>query len=176
MKELIKKYIKEEIEKLKYKGDSVELSNVYPAIIEEVVGNFDYPYELNGYDCNYWVDTDEYSIWGAMRYGTATIQLIAGEDNPKLEEVNKTITDNANMEEIAMQDEAKEWSTFYFTFGYGQRNFGYYQPIKAENKSKAHKKMVELYGTKWSSVYTDDKWETVKNNIKAKPLTLVYAL
>ena len=176
MKGLIKKYIEEEVSKLRYKGDYVDLSNVYPFIIEEVLGKFCNPYDLNGYNCDYWVVTDKYYIEGCMRYGTARIELIKGEEKPMIGDNYESSNKNVNIDEFKIPDEAKDWQTFYFTFGYGQVNFGYYQPIKAESRHKAHEKMFELYGTKWSFMYTDKDWQSIDDYSKGKPLKLVYAL
>ena len=107
MKKILIKYIKEEINKLKYKGDSINLDNVYPSILEEVLGDFEKPYELNGYDCDYWVETGKYSISGCMRYGTATIELIIDDDKPKLENSSKDINEFYNKREDIIPDEAK---------------------------------------------------------------------
>lgn len=49
--------------------------------------------------------------------------------------------------------------TFYFTFGSGQVNQGYCQPIKAENSQKAREKMVEMYGIKWAFQYNEEDFK-----------------
>ncbi len=80
MKDLIVKYIKDEVSKLKNYGDYVDLEGVYPYALEYVLGDFDEPYELNGYDCDYWARIGNYHICGSMRYGTAEITLEKEED------------------------------------------------------------------------------------------------
>ena len=75
MKENIKQYIREEINKLKNKDESVELECVYPEILNDVLGDNDEPYDLNGYDCDYWMTIGSYDIFGTMRFGTATVTL-----------------------------------------------------------------------------------------------------
>lgn len=75
MKENIKRYIREEINKLKNKDDSVKLDCVYPEILNDVLGYNDKPYDLNGYDCDYWMTIGSYSIFGTMRFGTAIVTL-----------------------------------------------------------------------------------------------------
>lgn len=75
MKECIKRYVQEEVSKLKNKGESVELECVYPKILNSVLGDEDEPFELNGYDCDYWMTIGKYDIDGTMRYGTATVTL-----------------------------------------------------------------------------------------------------
>ena len=73
MRNSIIKYIEEEVSKLKNNGDCVRLKDVCPYLLEYVLGDFDDPYELNGYDCDYWARVGDYSISGSMRYGTAKI-------------------------------------------------------------------------------------------------------
>ena len=73
MRNSIIKYIEEEVSKLKNNGDYVRLKDVCPYLLEYVLGDFDDPYELNGYDCDYWARVGDYSISGSMRYGTAKI-------------------------------------------------------------------------------------------------------
>lgn len=75
MKDIIKQYIQEEINKLKNKSYSIELECVRPKIINEVLGNNDKPYNLNEYNCDYWMTIDTYDIFGTMRFGTAIITL-----------------------------------------------------------------------------------------------------
>lgn len=75
MREELVQYIKDSVKKIKKEGDFVFLQNVYPDIVEEALGDFIEPYDLNGYDCDYWVRTDKYFIFGTMRDGTAKIQL-----------------------------------------------------------------------------------------------------
>ena len=73
----IRRYIYKEVDKLRYKGDSVKLRCVYPNIIEYVLGDSeDVDAELNGYDCDYWMIIGKYKIHGLMRFGTATVTLI----------------------------------------------------------------------------------------------------
>ena len=72
----IRRYIYKEVDKLRYKGDSVKLRCVYPNIIEYVLGNSENPYKLNGYDCDYWMTIGKYKIYGSMSFGTATVTLI----------------------------------------------------------------------------------------------------
>ena len=72
----IRRYIYKEVDKLRYKGDSVKLRCVYPNIIEYVLGDSeDVDAELNGYDCDYWMTIGRYKIHGSMRFGTATVTL-----------------------------------------------------------------------------------------------------
>ena len=75
MKENIKKYMAEEISKLKKQGDSVRLECVYPELFSEILGDNHEPYDLNGYDCDYWMTIGYYDIFGTMRLGTATVTL-----------------------------------------------------------------------------------------------------
>ena len=70
MKENIKQYIQEEVNKLKNKDESIKLECVYPEILNEVLGDNDEPY-----DCDYWMTIGSYNIFGTMRFGTATITL-----------------------------------------------------------------------------------------------------
>ena len=78
MKDLIVKYIKDEVSKLKNYGDYVYLSGVCPYMLGYVLGDFDY--ELNGYDCDYWARVGNYFISGSMRFGTAEIMYTTLEE------------------------------------------------------------------------------------------------
>lgn len=75
IEEQIRRYIYKQVDRLRVKGDSVRLQCVYPDIIEYVLGDSETPYELNGYDCDYWMTIGDYKIYGSMRYGMATITL-----------------------------------------------------------------------------------------------------
>ena len=55
-------------------------------------------------------------------------------------------------------------STWYFTFGSGQHNSGYCQPIQANTSEKARKQMIKMYGYEWSIQYTEEQWNTMKND------------
>ena len=75
MRESVKQYIKQKISKLKNKGDSVELDCVCPEMINYILGYTDEPYDLNGYDCDYWMIIGSYDVFGTMRFGIATVTL-----------------------------------------------------------------------------------------------------
>lgn len=75
IEEQIRRYIYKQVDRLRVKGDSVELQCVYPDIIEYVLGDNEEPYELNGYDCDYWMTIGKYDINGSMRFGAATVTL-----------------------------------------------------------------------------------------------------
>ena len=169
MKNKIVSYITKEIKKLKYKGDNIILNNVYPSIIEDVLGNFDNPYTLNGYDCDYSTTVGKYKVSGSMRFGTAEITLMDGDSRE--DSVNNTVigdvakNDSLIKNEICLddltEDELKELNTYYFTFGIGQNHEGMYQPIMARNIRIASEKMFDMYGTKWSDKYTQEEWNEV---------------
>jgi hypothetical protein len=46
----------------------------------------------------------------------------------------------------------------YFTFGCGQENEGYVQPIIASSYGKAREKMVEMHGARWAFQYSEEQW------------------
>ena len=71
----IRRYIYKETDMLRHKGDLAKLKGVYPDAIEYVLGDSETPYELNGYDCDYWMTIGKYDINGSMRFGTATVTL-----------------------------------------------------------------------------------------------------
>ncbi|HSQ89789.1 hypothetical protein [Romboutsia sp.] len=71
----IKEYIEKEVKGLTKSGDSVSLKGVYPSAIEDVVGDFVDSLDLNGWQGDYWAESDEYKISGCMYYGTCTITL-----------------------------------------------------------------------------------------------------
>ena len=58
----------------------------------------------------------------------------------------------------------KEYSTWYFTFGCGQKHAGYCQPIKAPSYGSARAKMFEMYGAEWAFQYSEQEWNETKNN------------
>lgn len=171
MKDLIVKYIKDSVSELKYKGDTVDLEGVYPSILEEVLGNFDKPYSLNGYDCDYGTTIGDYEISGCMRFGTANITLTKGDIKPTLQKENYKDKESSKSVkspkyrtvavECLSEEEVKELNTYYFTFGIGQKYEGMYQSIMAKNISIALDKMLEMYGTKWSSNYNQEEWNEV---------------
>lgn len=49
--------------------------------------------------------------------------------------------------------------TWYFTFGCGQPNAGYCQPIEAPNYASARTMMCAVYGIKWAFQYSAEQWE-----------------
>lgn len=67
----IKNNIKEQIEKLN-SGDSIDLKLVYPELLEEVIDKFEIS-DINGWQCDYWAENEQYEIFGTMYYATATI-------------------------------------------------------------------------------------------------------
>ena len=50
-----------------------------------------------------------------------------------------------------------------FTFGLGQTNAGYCQPIFGTFES-AWAKMVSMYGREWCMPYSEKEWEDIKND------------
>lgn len=181
MKEQIKKHITEELKKLKYKGDMVKLNNVNPSILEDVLGDFIEPYDLNGYDCDYWAKTDEYEIFGTMRFATAQITLVVGEEKPKEDKIIKDIKEEKQSPVILRikdvpSEELENLNTYYFTFGNGQMNEGHYQPIMAKDRSTALKKMNEIYGRKWAFDYDEKTWKSAKKYYVGKGLESIIVL
>ena len=55
-----------------------------------------------------------------------------------------------------------ELKKFYFTFGCGQDNAGYCQPIYAKDYETARKRMFGIHGAKWAFQYTEEQWEENK--------------
>ena len=76
IEEQIRRYIYKEVDKLRKYGDTAQLECVYPDILNYVLGHNEEPYELNGYDCDYWMTIGKYKICGTMRYGLATVTLM----------------------------------------------------------------------------------------------------
>lgn len=178
MKKLLKEYIRNEVNKLKCKEDKVNLENVYPEIIEEVLGDFDEPYELNGYDCDYWAKTSKYSIFGSMRFGTAEITLREEDE----EELVQDIVEEKQQEPLILRVKdvpdflLENLKTFYFTFGGGQRYQGHYQPIMAIDSKRARAKMVEIYGTEWAFDYDEEQWKSAGEYYIGKGLETIVVL
>ena len=56
--------------------------------------------------------------------------------------------------------EKPKW--WYFTFGYGQKNAGFYVKIHG-TFSQARRKMLDKYGTKWGFQYSEREWELWAN-------------
>lgn len=178
MREQLEQYIKSELKALKYKGDKIQLKNVYPSLLEDVMGKF-IPYELNGYDCDYWTHTDKYEIFGCMRFGTVEITLKIGKDKPQeiIIENKETTLQKPSIKRIndVPSNVLSDLKTFYFTFGNGQINSDRYQPIMAKNSTIAHEKMIEIYGTKWSFMYDETSWNTVGTFYTNKNLETIVA-
>ena len=178
MKEQLKRYIKNEIEKLKFKGDEISLSNVYPSILEEVLGDFNEPYDLNGYDCDYWANTSKYSIWGSMRFGTAKITLREEEKEELVQDIVKEIPQKPLILRIEDVPDflLEKLKTFYFTFGGGQTHQGHYQPIMAIDSKRARNKMVEIYGREWAFDYNEEQWKSAGKYYIGKGLETIVTL
>lgn len=60
-----------------------------------------------------------------------------------------------------MSSEKKQ--VWRFTFGVGQTNAGYCQPIFG-TFSSARAKMVSMYGLEWCMQYSEKEWEDIKND------------
>lgn len=179
MKKLLEQYVETAVMTLKYKGDKIELENVYPSLLEGVIGNFTL-YQVNGADCDYWADTDKYSISGCMKFGLAEITLKIGNERPKeIIETNKEEESQGPLI-LGIKDVAEnilsELKTFYFTFGSGQRHEGYFQPIMAKESSVAHKKMCEIYGAQWAFMYDEEEWKNTSKDYFGKELKTIIAL
>lgn len=56
----------------------------------------------------------------------------------------------------------KNW---YFTFGCGQPNAGYYVKIKGTYDS-ARQKMFDRYGEDWGFQYSEEEWKSLKHHEK----------
>lgn len=67
--------IREKVKLLKTPEDKIKLTEVYPSIIEEALGEFEECPEINGWQCDYWAKIGRYAIFGTMYYGTAEIRL-----------------------------------------------------------------------------------------------------
>lgn len=77
MEETIKKYMKQEREKLvRGEVDKLRLEGVCPSYVVSVFGGFEDSLDLNGWQGDYWGETDEgFTVTGCMYYGTATITI-----------------------------------------------------------------------------------------------------
>lgn len=76
IEEQIRRYIYKQVDKLRTKGDSVNLQCVYPDILEYVLGNSkDVVAKFNECDCDYWMTIGKYKINGSMIFGTAVVTL-----------------------------------------------------------------------------------------------------
>ncbi|PGA05578.1 hypothetical protein [Bacillus mycoides] len=75
MENAIKIYIESELKKLD-NGEvkSVELEGVYPSVLESILGKFE-ELDTNGWQVDYWTNTERYKVSGCMYYGKATISL-----------------------------------------------------------------------------------------------------
>ncbi len=79
MESAIKSYIESELKKLD-NGEvkSVELTGVYPSVLESILGDLG-EVDTNGWQADYWTNTERYEVSGCMYYGKATISLREGE-------------------------------------------------------------------------------------------------
>jgi len=76
MEEQIKAYVRAELNKLSNGVKAVNLTGVYPSILDIIIEGFDWSEaETNGWQVDYWLTTDKYDVSGCMYYGTATISL-----------------------------------------------------------------------------------------------------
>lgn len=169
IKMILTQYIKEQLATLRYAGQEVHLKNVYPDILEDIIGNDDI-YELNGYNCDYEWETEEYYVSGCMRFGIATIMLKG--------EIKNTEAPTEEVKDISTEiPDDTELNTYYFTFGYGQSYDGYYQPIKAYNMNSARRKMMEIYGREWAFEYDEKTFIFAKEQYMPhiKPFKVVIA-
>ena len=181
--------IKEKMETLHYKGDSVRIYNVCPALLEEVLGDFDDGYELNGYDCDYWASLEgkKYEVFGCMRYGYAEITLAKGDKRPK----NKTRVEENPYTKSSFQGSwmTEPWTdippvvkctkkqlemllekgilhpyhiTFTGTTG------GSYVIIYAKDEMDARKRAFTIWGRNWSDINDEEQWEAKKQWYEAR--------
>lgn len=189
MRKVLVEYIKERLKQLKYKDDNITLDNVYPSLLESVLGGFNDGYEINGYDCDYWAETDEYSISGCMRYGTAEITLKIGEEktiDENLDEIVENVytrssfsldrlsitnvppvieCDEETLEKLKDNETLKP---FYIVFvNYSLKCD--YVIIYAKKEHDARLRAFSIWGRKWDDIRDEKKWkETVdfhKGNI-----------
>lgn len=58
----------------------------------------------------------------------------------------------------------------YFTFGSGDINEGWCQPIVATSAKKAREHMFRLHGDKWCFQYSEAKWQEMKNEDRWWPI------
>lgn len=79
------------------------------------------------------------------------------------------------MEELAKLQKAKDYPTFFFTFGVGQRLADHVQPIKAINMAEANKKMIEIHGREWAFPYTEKEFTSSSLINNYKRLALIIA-
>lgn len=56
-----------------------------------------------------------------------------------------------------------ELRKYFFTFGAGQKNAGFVQPIYATSYKTAQEEMEKQHGYKWASGYTAEEWEDCKS-------------
>lgn len=177
IEKMIKNYIQEEIKKAKKENrKTVELKNVYPSILEDVIGSFNEPYELNGYDCDYWVQTSEFEISGCMRFGTADLtfknfkekkeeeKIEISEEEKRQQKVKNEYKDLyviKNYDEKEHKNMIKDFKDFYVSFGCGQMYAERYQNIKAKNRTDAIRAVNILYGTRYCMVYNQEEWNKI---------------
>lgn len=63
-------------------------------------------------------------------------------------------------------------SKFYFTFGSGQKYENGYHVIEAEDIEIARNLMFNKFGSKWSMVYTEDRWMLKNGKTQAEEYNL----
>ncbi|KMP65148.1 MULTISPECIES: hypothetical protein [Bacillus cereus group] len=79
MESAIKSYIESELKKLDNREvKSIELEGVYPSVLQSILGTFG-ELDTNGWQADYWTNTERYEVSGCMYYGKATISLREGE-------------------------------------------------------------------------------------------------
>ncbi|QOV08390.1 hypothetical protein Kirov_191 [Bacillus phage Kirov] len=76
MENQIRAYVREELAKLSSENRVVNLTGVYPSLLEIMIDGFDWSEaDTNGWQLDYWLETDKYEISGCAYYGKATIEL-----------------------------------------------------------------------------------------------------
>lgn len=167
--DLIKEYIKESLKKLKKVGDKVELKNVYPEILDQVL-NFNTIYDiegLNSYDGDYQIKVGKYYIFGSMRFGTASIELI----NTKEYEEEKE-----NKNSSLIPESSENWNTYYFVHELFN-DIKICMPIKAENEELAKEFNQNCKHPSDISIddfYTEEDWNKIKDSFKGEILDTAY--
>ena len=68
--------------------------------------------------------------------------------------------------------ENKMKNLYYFTFGCGQKNEGFVQPILANSWGEARAKIVEINGNHWAFQYTEAQWNKWKKEVMEKNIPI----
>ena len=136
--------------------DVIKLNGVTPRILINVIGDYKEDMAQDGDSYYYWMTCGKFYIFGNLFDGYAEITLKEDNVNNSKQEIKKEIKLSTNEPPSKIPNNLK---LFYCTFGCGQKNEGYVQPVYAKNSADANLIMFELYGDQWCWAYPENEFK-----------------